>query len=202
MAPNEQLPAPSRSAGAGESRRDQIVAAAAALFAAQGYHATSMQEIGQRVGLLKGSLYAHVVSKEELLLEIVSTAVRQYMSAMMLVVHGEEPPDHKIARAVAEHLRVTRELGPLARVYVLEARHLAGEPARWAQDTRERYDGLWRVILDQGVHWGCFRRDLDVPLAAWLSTAALAALQLESPASGDDQALAARLGELLLAACR
>ena len=62
------------------ARRQQIMDAAAELFSVRGYHGTSMQDIGQRVGLLKGSLYAHVATKEELLLEIVSAAAPAFLT--------------------------------------------------------------------------------------------------------------------------
>lgn len=48
----------------------QIIEAASRLFARQGYHATSMQEIADASGVAKGSVYNHFESKEDLLLSI------------------------------------------------------------------------------------------------------------------------------------
>ena len=56
----------SRANGNG-ARLREIVEAAAAAFHDHGYEATSMQDIADRVGMLKGSLYHHISSKEELL---------------------------------------------------------------------------------------------------------------------------------------
>ena len=58
MVANERLIANAESnsrPGVG-ARREQIVGAAAQLFGAHGYRGTSMQDIGEKVGLLKGSL--------------------------------------------------------------------------------------------------------------------------------------------------
>jgi len=53
-----------------QRRWDLIVEASTALFKQRGFAATSMQDISDRVGLQKGSLYYYVDSKETLLFEI------------------------------------------------------------------------------------------------------------------------------------
>lgn len=52
-------------------RRGEILEAAAQLFWEKGFEVTTTQDIGERVGLLKGSLYYYFDSKESLLLEII-----------------------------------------------------------------------------------------------------------------------------------
>jgi AcrR family transcriptional regulator len=182
------------------SRRAQIVAAAADLFSECGYHGTSMQDIGERVGMGKGSLYAHVANKEEILLEIVSTAARRFTAAVQPVARGDDPAPVKLRTALRAHLRTAVELGPLARVFLLEARHLQEEPARWIREARDRYDALWRQIVDQGIADGGFRRDLDARLAVSLTLAAANwTPQEEAPIDPDDaDAFAGRLCDLLL----
>lgn len=64
-------PQPVRRRHAKSQRRwDLIVEASIALFKERGFAATSMQDISDRVGLQKGSLYYYVTSKEMLLFEI------------------------------------------------------------------------------------------------------------------------------------
>jgi AcrR family transcriptional regulator len=60
-------------------KRRQLYEAAVKCFAQKGYHATSIQEIADAVGLTKGSLYFYVKSKEELLLSV----CRYYYDKMM-----------------------------------------------------------------------------------------------------------------------
>jgi AcrR family transcriptional regulator len=63
--------------GSGMSdRHREILEAAAALFAERGYAATSIRDIGQRVGLLGGSLYHYIKSKEELFVRIHDMALQ------------------------------------------------------------------------------------------------------------------------------
>jgi DNA-binding NarL/FixJ family response regulator len=69
-APRGELPgAGSRGA---TRRRAEIISVTKRLFAANGYDATSIKDIADEVGLLKGSLYHHIASKEEALSAIVS----------------------------------------------------------------------------------------------------------------------------------
>jgi AcrR family transcriptional regulator len=52
-------------------RRDEILEAAAGLFAADGYTSTSMREVAAASGILAGSLYHHFASKEAIAVELV-----------------------------------------------------------------------------------------------------------------------------------
>ncbi len=53
-----------------QARWGEILDAATRLFKAKGFAATSMQDVSDQVGLLKGSLYYYFRSKEELLFEV------------------------------------------------------------------------------------------------------------------------------------
>src|SRR5260221_14701391 len=53
-------------------RRRQVLDAAALVFYSKGYDASSTQDIADEVGMLKGSLYYYVASKEEFLYDIIS----------------------------------------------------------------------------------------------------------------------------------
>ena len=49
------------------ARRTALTDAAVELFAARGYHATSVSELSRAIGLGRGALYYHINSKEDLL---------------------------------------------------------------------------------------------------------------------------------------
>ena len=57
---------PKISPALGQQRRDQILAAALACFARQGYHATSMDDVVRESGLSVGAIYTYFSSKEDL----------------------------------------------------------------------------------------------------------------------------------------
>src|SRR3954471_18548969 len=58
---------------AAPERRDELLATAAEVFAAQGYRATTVRRIADEAGMLAGSLYYHFDSKESMVDEILST---------------------------------------------------------------------------------------------------------------------------------
>lgn len=57
-----------------QKRRQEILDAAAQVFYERGYDASSTQDIADVVGILKGSLYYYVDSKEQFLYEIIKEA--------------------------------------------------------------------------------------------------------------------------------
>ena len=61
-------------------RRGEVVAAAARLFSERGYHGTSIQHLADALGLRKGSIYAHIGSKEDLLYDVVNDGAARPVS--------------------------------------------------------------------------------------------------------------------------
>ncbi|WP_043512443.1 MULTISPECIES: TetR/AcrR family transcriptional regulator [unclassified Actinoplanes] len=86
-----------RSSGArrlGGSAREEIVDAAAALFAERGYAATSTRMIAERVGVRQASLYYHFRTKEQILAEMLEATVRPSVDyAAALSAQGLGPAD-------------------------------------------------------------------------------------------------------------
>ena len=65
-----------------KTSRAEIVAAARDLMRDRGYAGTSMKDVAEKVGLLKGSLYSHFASKEELVPEVLSLTFNEIFSEM------------------------------------------------------------------------------------------------------------------------
>ena len=66
--------------------RPDIIAAATRVFSERGYHAASMSEIADEVGIRKPSLYHHVRKKEDLLFAIHETLIDEPKAGWPLVV--------------------------------------------------------------------------------------------------------------------
>ena len=65
------------------SRKTDILRAAARLFLVGGYSHTSVAQVAGAVGMLKGSLYHHIRSKEDLLAEVILDALRSAESNLL-----------------------------------------------------------------------------------------------------------------------
>src|SRR6266496_3647760 len=64
-------------------RRGEVLDAAVRVFHAKGYDATSIQDIADEVGILKGSIYYYITSKEDVLFEILDEVHRAAFNAVV-----------------------------------------------------------------------------------------------------------------------
>ncbi|MCX8995579.1 TetR/AcrR family transcriptional regulator [Rhizobiaceae bacterium BDR2-2] len=87
-------------------RYQEILEAAAALFAERGYAATSVRDIGERVGLLGGSLYHYIKSKEALFVKIHDTALDVAAERLEEAISGVTDPWEKLEAACVRMLEI------------------------------------------------------------------------------------------------
>jgi AcrR family transcriptional regulator len=80
----------------GKDRRDQLMAYAAARFAEQGYHPTSVSEIVSGLGVGKGVFYWYFDSKEQLFLEILKDAQTDLRRKQQQAIGDEDDPVRRI----------------------------------------------------------------------------------------------------------
>lgn len=148
------------------SRKHKIVEAAAQLFGTKGYRATTVRDIAERAGVLSGSLYAHIATKEDLLLEIVREAARDFSRALEPIVASDASAAQKLRRAVHAHLAVVAASQSRARVYLDEREAFSDIGLAEARALRKRYEAYWEAILEDGMTSGEF--DLPDPKLARL----------------------------------
>src|SRR2546430_9739773 len=128
------------------SRRNELTRQAARLFAAQGYHGTSMEELAGAMGVQKGSLYAHVRSKEDLLYELCREGAAAFHDALDAVPE-DAPVTDRIRLALRAHLRVVSEQLDVATVFVREWRYLEGARRDEFVRSRRQYEERIRGIF-------------------------------------------------------
>ncbi|MCL6452544.1 MAG: TetR/AcrR family transcriptional regulator [Alicyclobacillus sp.] len=141
------------------NRREQILQAARALFREKGYHATTIRDIADEAGMLSGSLYAHIRTKEDLLFEITDEIADQFLDEMKAVAGRSLPPDALLRQGLAAHLRVVSTHLDAASVFMHEWRGLSPDRRRVIQEKRDAYEQMWAGILEAGAAAGVFRRE-------------------------------------------
>jgi AcrR family transcriptional regulator len=146
-------------------QRSDIIQAAAQIFRLKGYHATSMQDIADAVHLQKASLYHHVQNKQDILVTILDQALDLMIADMETVLASSAPSDEKLSQAVHGYVRHLVDERDLASVLLYEYRSLDSRRRTRHLARRDRFEGLWRSLLGQGVSQGAFR-PLDVPIVA------------------------------------
>jgi AcrR family transcriptional regulator len=88
-----------------DAQRDQLLAAAARLFANQGYTATTMQQVAEAAGLGKATLYHYVRDKPALLAAIAGGHVARLEALVGEVAAEALPPEPHLARLIERFLR-------------------------------------------------------------------------------------------------
>jgi AcrR family transcriptional regulator len=149
------------------TRRRELTREAAKLFAQKGYHGTSIGDIAEAMGVQKGSLYAHIASKEDLLYETMREGAAAFHAALDAVPE-DTPAVEKIRLALRGHLRVVAEQLDVATVFVQEWRYLEGERRDEIVAERRRYEERIRDLFREGRELSELRADLDETAAVLL----------------------------------
>jgi AcrR family transcriptional regulator len=146
--------------------KEQILEVAAQIIRQKGFHATSMQDIADAVSLQKASLYHHVASKQEILLELLDQALDLITESVTQVIRQDISPQEKICQACRVYLSALANRSDVVSVLLLEHRSL--EPKYRARHIprRDRFEVLWREMIQEGIDAGVFCKTADIPLTA------------------------------------
>lgn len=136
--------------------RDDILDAAAQVFSQKGYHAASMQDIARAVNLRKGSLYHHVSSKQEILVDLLDRALDLLIERISRVLDQPIAPEEKLRQAMRVYLEIFAEHADLSAVLLLEHRSLEPELHSRHIPRRDRFEGMWRELIREGERSGTF----------------------------------------------
>jgi AcrR family transcriptional regulator len=154
------------------TRRSELTRQAARLFAQKGYHGTSIGDVAEAMGVQKGSLYAHITSKQDLLYETMREGAAAFHGGLDAIPE-ELAATEKIRLALRSHLRVVADQLDVATVFVQEWRYLEGERRDEIVAERRRYEERFRALFREGRDLGELRTDLDDASAALLALSAL-----------------------------
>ena len=144
--------------------RQDVVEAAGRLFAEKGYHGTSMRDLGRELGLLGSSLYAHVESKQDLLVHVVEEGARLFQASAAAALATVGAPGGQLRQLIAGHIGVVLDHRDVVRTYLNEARMLDAEHRSRVVEARDDYEQAFRQVIAAGVSDGSFRSDVDPKL--------------------------------------
>jgi TetR/AcrR family transcriptional regulator, cholesterol catabolism regulator len=179
------------------ARKTELTREAARLFAERGYHGTSIGDLAKAMGVQKGSVYAHIESKQDLLYEAMREGADAFHAALDAI-----PDDLKVTErirlALRAHLRVVKEQLDVATVFVREWRYLEGERAAEFLAERRRYEERFRALFREGRELGELRTDLDDQAAVLLVLSAANWAYTWLPPDADTDELADRFFAILV----
>ncbi|HUF95417.1 MAG TPA: TetR/AcrR family transcriptional regulator [Acidimicrobiia bacterium] len=157
--------------------RADVVATAGRMFAEKGYHGTSMRDLGKELGLLGSSLYSHIDSKENLLVEVVDEGARLFLDSAHRAMKVEGSAGKRLTALIAGHVDVVLDHQDVVRTYLNEARMLDEGHRSRVVESRDAYEMMFRSVIGEGVDAGEFRADVDPKIAAIFVLSILNALE-------------------------
>ena len=131
-----------------------------------------MGDLAEALGVQKGSLYAHIDSKADLLWEVAGGGAEAFHAALDAVPE-EGPVVERIRAALRGHLGVIAGQLDVATMFIREWRYLEGERRERFLGERRRYEERFRALFREGRERGELRTDLDDGAAALLALSAV-----------------------------
>ncbi|MDP3674720.1 MAG: TetR/AcrR family transcriptional regulator [Novosphingobium sp.] len=149
----------------GSGQREVIRLNAIQLFGKQGYTGTSMRDIAGAVGVLPGSLYAHIESKEALLVDIVNDGIARFIDHVAPHVSAEGPPADRLRAMIVKHVEVVADHPERSLVVFHQWRFLGPENLPRAIERRQEYERCFVEVVEQGMADKSFDPRLNARIA-------------------------------------
>ena len=147
------------------SRRDELLAIAATLFAERGFKNTTVRDIADAAGILSGSLYHHFDSKEAMVDELLDTFQTELWKEYDAITESELSPRAKLEAIVRASFDAIDHHHSEVAIFQNDAAHLLTfERFSYLDERNNKFRALWTGLLQAGVDSGELRADLDVEL--------------------------------------
>lgn len=184
------------------NRSKDVIEAAIRVFHKKGYASASIQDVADEVGVLKGSLYHYIDSKEDLLARIFEDSAGQFEELMVEVGKLEAPPVERLRHFARQsslwYLRNIERVG----IYVNEWEQLSGKRLKEVIRIRLAFEQQLAGLIGEVKAAGEAPADLDVNYATFFTFGALNGLPTWYRRRGPDSAetIADRYAEMIVAA--
>jgi AcrR family transcriptional regulator len=151
-------------------RREQLLEAAAALFAERGFHDVGIDDIGAAAGISGPGVYRHFASKQALLEALCDRAMGRMLEGARGISAAHGDPQASLEALVDLHVLFAVEERALIGVWVREMRALSDDARRSLRGQMRAYEQPWQEVL------GRLRDDLDADEVAVVIGATIAML--------------------------
>jgi AcrR family transcriptional regulator len=143
--------------GAALDRRVEIVTKAAELFDTRGFHATSMEDIADAVGLRKPSLYHYFKSKDDILFLIHDEFIELLSSRHLQRLEIGMEPKTLLLEAMGDIMELMETHRGHVRVFFEAHRELPEDKHDAIVEKRTRYQRMITEVLEEAIATGELR---------------------------------------------
>lgn len=149
--------------------RERLVQAAMDVFAARGYHGTTVDDIVAASESSKGSFYYYFPSKQGIFLELLSQLAKIVESGVEAVIENERGALAKVEAALRVVLEVATAHRDLTKILLIEAAALGPEFEQSRLGIQRRFAELIQRHLDRAVADGAIPpQDTGTAAMAWI----------------------------------
>jgi AcrR family transcriptional regulator len=183
------------------NRSQDVIEAAIRVFHKKGYASASIQDVADEVGVLKGSLYHYIDSKEDLLARIFEDSAGQFEGMLAEVGTVEGSPVARLRHFAHQcSLWYLQNIERVA-IYVNEWERLSGKRLKEVKRIRLAYEKQLGGLIGEVKAAGEAPADLDVNYATYFTFGALNGLPTWYRRRGADPAetIADRYAEMIVA---
>ena len=147
------------------TRREELLAITAGLFARKGFRNTTVRDIADAAGILSGSLYHHFDSKESMVDEILSTFQEELFGQYDEILASDDDARTKLERAVLVSFEAIDKHPDEVAIFQNEAAYLLTfERFAYLGTRNQQSREVWLKLLKGGIDAGALRDDLDLEL--------------------------------------
>ncbi len=147
----------SRKDDASARRREELLSAAAKVFARNGYPGTEVQEIAAACGLAKGTVYLYFPSKEELFLATVDRAMIRLCNHVRETYAGIDDPLDRLAVAVRSYFAFFQSNPEIAELLIIERAEYRDRKAPTYLEHKRENTKDWQEVYAGLIRDGRFR---------------------------------------------
>ena len=148
------------------ARWNEILEATAAVFHEKGYQAARIEDIATRVGILKGSLYYYIESKEDLLYALTVSGHAKGLETIEEdeTTCGADAPT-RLRAFILRWIAMVPTTGEYAQVRERDVRLLNDERRAKVMEMRNEMHRYLRRMIEQGIAEGHFDAATDAGVA-------------------------------------
>ena len=140
-----------------KARKEEIIDVAAKLFSQKSYHDVTMDQIADRVGVAKGTIYLYFDSKEKLYLGILEDTHEEIESILQKEIAKNDPAPQKLKKTLRLLFQFYFHHMDVLRILSRDETHLIREHFEFTEHWRHRRIKLYQKILEKGIKEGSFR---------------------------------------------
>ncbi|QEX25242.1 TetR family transcriptional regulator [Hypericibacter adhaerens] len=136
--------------------QDEILAAAARLFAERGYRAVTIDDIGSSLDYTKSVVYYYFTSKNEILWQIFQRIYDSYFAGVSEIRSRNLPPAEAMAQIIRRHALNVMERRDWTAIYFREESELTDQQRKENAKKKRQYDAMIEEVYEAGIAAGVF----------------------------------------------